>query len=330
MADRGEVELPDRSGWLELFGAVELVLALLSAMLIVFMIVMTRIPPPSGMGPNVSPMRLQILLPGVCIYGVAAVFWAVMGVGSIKGTRWARALTLIASWIWLVIGVMGFVMMLTMVPSMIRMINESGPAGQQPPPGVIQLMIAFQMALMGILAVAMPLTFVLFYGSASVKATVERLDLKVRWTDRRPLPILGMSLVLAFGALQAFAIIPMSTGMPFFGRMLYGTPMIIFTLAISIFMLYLAWAVWRLDIKAWFGALALLILGITSTVLTFRHIDLVDLYTRMGVPKEQLEQMKKFQFLQPGQMEWLFAIYLVIGLAFLWYVRRFFKPKPSS
>src|SRR5688572_2895992 len=48
---------------------------------------------------------LRMILPSVVTYLILAVTFISIGVGSMKARRWARALSLIMGWSWLVVGV---------------------------------------------------------------------------------------------------------------------------------------------------------------------------------------------------------------------------------
>jgi hypothetical protein len=220
-------------------------------------------------------------------------------------------------------GVAGFLVWLFMIPSMARMMRE---ASGNIPNDFIRVMIIFQVIFLSILLVVLPLVFVLFYGSRSVKATVEREDPKVRWTDKCPLPVLALCFCQVLGALQIAASVGMGIGIPVFGTFIQGTPMVIVTVGISLFLLYLAWASYHLKPAGWFGTLAMLILGTLSSVITFRHIDLIDLYARMGYQGKQLEMMKKVPAWTSAQMEGYIIVWALLGLGFLWYLRRYFTP----
>src|SRR5208337_5540265 len=55
--------------------------------------------------PDAPPVNHAAMLPGMAVYGLLAVALVWLGIGSIKARRWARALLLIFSWSWLIMGV---------------------------------------------------------------------------------------------------------------------------------------------------------------------------------------------------------------------------------
>ena len=97
----------DRSIGLIIFGALQIVMGCGCALLIPFMLLSLLVAPPAAAPMNAAPMNMQMMLPAVGFYGLAAVVLVSLGVGSIRARRWARALTLVLAWMWLVMGVMG-------------------------------------------------------------------------------------------------------------------------------------------------------------------------------------------------------------------------------
>ena len=53
-------------------------------------------------------MNVQTMIPGIVLYFVLAVALVWLGVGSIRARRWAWTLTVVLSWMWLIMGVVGF------------------------------------------------------------------------------------------------------------------------------------------------------------------------------------------------------------------------------
>ena len=69
---------------------------------------------------------VRMMIPGILFYTLLAVWFIWVGIGSIKARRWARALILISSWLWLICGVSGFVIILLLLPNMYDQMGESG------------------------------------------------------------------------------------------------------------------------------------------------------------------------------------------------------------
>ena len=54
-------------------------------------------------------MNVRMMIPGIALYLMLAVAFIWLGVGSIRARRWAWTLTVVLSWMWLIMGVAGFV-----------------------------------------------------------------------------------------------------------------------------------------------------------------------------------------------------------------------------
>ena len=70
------------------------------------------------------PTNARLMLPNVVLYTVLVVGMFALGIGSIRARRWARALTLVLAWMWLVLGVTTMVMMSVWMPRMLRLAGE--------------------------------------------------------------------------------------------------------------------------------------------------------------------------------------------------------------
>ena len=187
----------DRSTGLVIFGILTLLLGCLAGLLVPLMLFGQMM---AAKAPDAPPVNHAAILPAIGIYGGLAVALIWLGIGSIKTRRWARALLLIFSWSWLIMGVF-------MTGHAVRHEQVAGePAArcQNRPAGhaagnrtamVIGMTIFFFVAF-----VLVPAVWVFFYKSRHVKATCEARDPVTRWTDACPLPVFTASrpfLVLA-------------------------------------------------------------------------------------------------------------------------------------
>ena len=98
---------PDRGTLLVIFGVFQIILGLLAALMIPLMALgafMSRLGPAGGMRPGQ-------FFSGVATYGFIAAALLALGIGSVQMKRWARALTLVTSWYWLVMGALATVLL---------------------------------------------------------------------------------------------------------------------------------------------------------------------------------------------------------------------------
>jgi hypothetical protein len=312
----------DRKTGLVIFGILTLLMGVGCAFFVPLVIVGQTMSPKS---PDTS-RAIAVILPVVGVYGSLAVALVWLGIGSIKTRRWARALLLIFSWSWLITGVISLVVMAMLVPQFLQAIESAQPRGQaglsQATKSVIILIPALMML---IILLILPLIWVLFYGSKHVKATCLARDGVIRWTDRCPLPVLAVTLWLGFGGLM-MAIMPFAYHgvFPFFGQFVAGPIGMILYFGFALLWGYCAYALYKLDLRGWWLIVAGLCIFSLSSVLTYAHHDIFELYRLMGYPEEQIAQIQKFNFFKGGMMIWGSLIYTVPFLIYLIYIRKFF------
>ncbi len=239
--------------------------------------------------------NMAAMLSGIVLYGVLAVALIWLGIGSIKARRWARALLLIFSWSWLVMGIIMLVVMGFVMPKVFANLPSTGTANQPAmPPGAIGVAMVFMFLFFGIFFVLAPAIWVFFYNSRHVKATCEARDNVTRWTDTCPLPVLGLCLWLAF-SVPMMLMMPLAYHgvMPFFGSFLTGIPGTLLCLLVAAVWAYAAWLVYHLKPQGWWLILVALVVFMVSSLLTFARHDVLEMYQLMGYPQAQIDQMQK-------------------------------------
>src|ERR1035438_9907333 len=98
-----------------------------------------------------TPPNFSVLLPAVSIYGCMAVALIWLGIGSIKARRWARALLLIFSWSWLVMGVFMTATMPFFMTKVFANLPPDAKTGQPAmPPAALTVMIVFMVLFFGV------------------------------------------------------------------------------------------------------------------------------------------------------------------------------------
>ncbi len=299
MAD--ETHTADRSRGLVVAGVFQLLLAALSIALALFVaagfeLAQQRNPATAG----------GTLASALVVYGLAAVYFISTGVGSIRARRWARALGVVVSAVWFAAGAVSTTMLAIVLPKALK-------AAATPRTGVVS---SLAIALAVFLGIVVPLALFLFYRSASVRETCERRDPKARWTDRTPLPVLAVVLVVAFGSIAMLANLASPT-MSLMGKIVSGAPAAMTFFALALLGAFLAVQLYRLREAAWWTLVLLQIAGLIYGGVTLARTDFAEMARRGGSPA-------------------LSAIYrdpLVIGafvatwlayLAFLLYLRRYF------
>jgi len=265
-----------------------------------------------------TPVNVRMMIPSILFYALLAVWFIWMGIGSIKARRWARALLLVSSWIWLISGIGGLIIWSRFMPNMYGQMVQDG----QVPQSTANIMKLVMVGFMTVFYVIIPGVLILFYGNKNVKATCESRDPRVRWTDKCPLPVLAMSLIFGFWAGSMLFMGFYGWVFPFFGILLSGITGAGVVLVIILLLSYAAWGTYKLRIKAWWCAFLLTIAWALSMVITFSRISVWDFYEKMNFPEPQLNMMR--QYGMDSTMILFFGIWVVGFLGYLLYMRRFF------
>ena len=318
-ATGGGEEMKDRSAGLIAFGIVQIIIGAFCALMAPFMVlgaIMAATIEESASA-STSP---AMMIPGTLFYVVLAVWFIWMGIGSIKARRWARALLLVTSWMWLISGSVGLLLMAFLLPDLYDQMGDSGDL----PAAMARVVMVFTMGFMAFFYVLLPGVYVAFYGSRHVKATCERKDACVRWTDKCPLPVLAVSLTAAFCAVWVPAMGFYNWAVPCFGTILSGGSGAALMLVLMGLLVYVARGTFRLSLAAWWCATLMIVAWGVSVGMTFMRTGLMGYYEKMQIPTEQLELMSQSKWME-GPVLVVFTVgWMVVIVAYLIYVRRYF------
>ena len=299
----------DRSTGLIVFGILTILLGCLAGLFVLLML-FGRAMSAKTTG---APAPFSTILPAISIYGALAVALVWLGIGSIMARRWARALLLIFSWSWLIMGVFVLVCMTFFIPKILANMSSSGTSDHTAvSSAAIVMAMVVMLLIFGVFFVILPAVWTFFYNSRHVKATCEARDPVTRWTDACPLPVLGFCLWLVF-SVPMMLIMPIAGHcvMPFFGIFLTGMPGAILCLAIAALWSYAAWSLYKLEQRGWWLILIALCVFMASAVLTFARHDMMEMYRLMNYPEAQIEQIQKTGLLVGNRMGWLMVVFHV-------------------
>lgn len=280
-----EAGFKDKKVGLLVFGIILIIMGGLCGLLVPMMVlgvIASRVSGAEGAGVGVGQMVLAILM-----YAGLAGWFITMGIGSIKARRWARALILTSSWMWLVMGVSGFIFMMMFMPGMYEKMAENGDI----PHNVAMIMKTVMMIFMLFVYVIVPGAFVLFYGGRHIKATCKLHDPTRRWTDGCPLPVLALSILSLVWSASMLMMGCYRWTMPFFGTIISGLPGAMIALSVCSIFAYCAWGTFKLDVKAWWCMLVFIAVWFISAIVTFPRIDMLTLYEKMGMSEQQLQSI---------------------------------------
>ena len=314
--------LPDRSTRLMLFGIFQIVLGCLCGLIGLMMVVIFTIGP-LAKAPHGEAIHAQSMIPGIALYLVLAVAFIWLGIGSIRARRWAWALTVILSWLWLIQGVIAITAFVLFVgPMMSASIAQQA---KVPPQARVMIQVTVG-AVMACIYILLPAIFVIFYHRESVRATCQRRDPQVRWTDRCPLPAPALSVVMAFSVVSMPSAAVYGPVIPLFGVFLSGAAAAAAMLLITLALVYLGWGAYRLYMHAWWGTLLLGLAGTLNVAVTFLRSDLMKMYEQMRMPAAQLEIIRKSGMIEMMSRwaPWMGLVGGAVWLGYLLYVRRYF------
>jgi hypothetical protein len=313
----------DRHTGFLICGAVQIILGIMAAgaaPLMLLSVALARRADPAGH------MPLRNMIPVSLIYVGLAVVLIVLGVGSLQCKRWARALTLVASWLWLVMGTIGVLATLVIIPRLLRGAMASVPRQPDAPDTalIMSVVATFIIVFVAILYVVVPLAFVLFYGSRNARETVNHRDPVERWTDRCPLPVLAASALLLMGAVSYAGMVFSRPLIPFFGSYVTGVAGMAACLLLAFAWIVLAIRLYSLSLRAWWLAFVAHTLMSVSGAVTLLRLGLGPIYQQMQTPPQHMEMMRRLGLL--GSAPGYFGIVSgVLFLAYFLWIKRFFK-----
>jgi hypothetical protein len=325
-ATANEAGFKDRRAGLIAFGILQIILGVICALIVPFMVLGMMMSAPVSPNASVPQPDTRMMIPGLVFYLLLAAWFIWMGIGSVMARRWARALVLVASWMWLIAGVMATASMVFIMPGMFAQMNRN----DQMPEAMISIFKAVMFGVLAVFYVIIPGLLVLFYGSRHVKATCESRDPTVRWTDRCPLPVLALSVVSVIWACCMPMMGIYGWALPFFGLIVNGAAGAAVALVTILLLAYVAWGAYRLNIKAWWCAVAMVTGWGLSAGVTFSRVSLMDFYGKMNFPAEQIDLMKQ---MMPSGSSWLLLLmgaWFIILLGYLIYTKRFFDQQART
>jgi hypothetical protein len=314
----------DRSTGLLIFGILTLLLGCLAGLFVPLMLFGQMM---AAKAPNAPPVNHATMLPGMAVYALLAVALVWLGIGSIKARRWARALLLIFSWTWLIMGVCMTVVMPFFMSKAMANLPPNAKTGQpaMPPAAIIGMVIGMTIFL-GIFFVLVPAVWTFFYNSRHVKATCAARDPVTRWTDACPLPVLAISLWtwLAVPMMLVMSLTGLAV-MPCFGVFVSGLPGALFCLVIAAIWGWAGWWLYRLDVRGWWLILVAMVLFTVSALLTYAHHDIIELYQLQGMPQAQIDQIQKMGLFTGNCLSWFTALFTLPFLGYLLFIKKYLR-----
>jgi hypothetical protein len=314
----------DRSTGLMLFGVIQIILGLLAALFVPFVALAAFT---SRLTTGAGKMHPGQFIGTAGIYGAMAVVFLCLGIGSVQTKRWARALTLVTSWYWLIAGALMTVLLTAVLPVMVQsMLRMQQNATQAPAmdtsTGVMAIILTLIIVFAAFFLIVVPIAFVIFYSRSDVAETCRHRDPVERWTDRAPLPVLGACVVLAMQAMSSFVAGGTTPMFPFFGRYLFGVAAFACFMLVTVIDTYLAVAIFRLRPAGWWLAIVTTPIRLISMALTFWRADWAEAYAKMGLSDQQLNSNP---FFRNHILLWWSLLFVIIFYGYLIWLKRYFK-----
>ena len=277
--------------------------------------------------PGVTPPRVQDLIGGLAIYLFVTVAFISLGIGSIKARRWVRPIVLVFSWIWLVFGTVTFIAMCFTMKDVGRQFAATPGMSANSPgfqAGFYGVMITFMLATY----ILLPGVLIICYRGASVQATLEFYDPTPRWTDACPIPVLGLSAILALGAV--WMLVAQAQGIfLLFGFVIAGlAARVVLLITAALFALAARWT-YHLRQAGWTLAVAMIIVPAISAIITLLRVPLLEIYRMAGTPPAQLQILSQMRMLRSGWMALWVALSAGMTLGYAFWIRHPFTQKDN-
>jgi len=323
------VALPysDRSTGLTIFGIAQIILGLLAALMVPLIALSAFM---SRLAPGGVAMRPGQYISGSLTYIFVAAALVTLGIGSVQMKRWARALTLVTSWYWLIMGLLVTALLTAVLPVVMRsamraQANAAGAPSAEVSAGVMAVILTLVIVFIAFFLILVPIAFVVFYSRKDVAETCRHRDPVERWTDRAPLPVLGASTIFFTGAIYMLLVGVTTPMFPFFGKYLTGFAGAACFLALVGLDLYLAIALFRLKPLAWWIAAITVPVRILSMALTYGKADLMEAYSKMGWSDSQMQKLNANPIVHSHVALWWSLVSMVALWGYLVWLKRFFK-----
>jgi hypothetical protein len=307
---------PDRRTAITFFGVLQILLGLLfvgMALLIPVALTVTA----RSLNQDVDYLAA---LPSILVYLLLGATLGTLGVGSMRARRWARNLTLVLGWAWLLGGILSLLGLAWILPGLLRQMREI----QGVPASTQRAVIGIVLAIGSVFLFFIPGVLVLFYRASSVKATFEAHHREADWSEGCPFPVLTSSVwVLVSAVFFFFAPLRVHGTIPFFGTLLTGLPGALVYLLLAGLWGHAAWGLYHQRMSSFWSVFgSSLVLGVSSIV-TFLRVDPISMYERMGYSADQLEVMRRLSVFNGPGLALFTAVFVVPFLGYLIYLRRY-------
>jgi hypothetical protein len=194
------------------------------------------------------------------------------------------------------------------------------------PPGWILIVNLVVFGVVGFVYVVLPGGLVIFYRSPHVAATCRARDPGPQWIDRCPRRLVTLTIVWLLCALSILLMPAYDFIFPAFGAVLTGAAGAALWGVILVACVGIAVGSFRRAPWAWRAGMALSFAGGLSSSWTLLGMDFATITTLLGLPDEQEAMLTAIGILAGWQMALINAVIWTSFLAYMWTLRRFFRP----
>jgi len=286
-------------------------------------------PPAARLGAAAPVPTPLTVLPVILPFAVSAAAFIWTGIGSIRLRRWSRPLALSIAGIALFAG--GVIVLQFTATSLMTYLfgPQTTPApvrrGTTAPPSVNGAYLLGYVTGLLLVALGIPLVFFFAYRPRAVQQTLDEADPEPAWTDRCPLPLLGLAIALAYAAfITATSALTIDPAVAFFGTLLHREFAVADLLLLAVAFAGAAVLTYRLSPLGPWLAIALMTTAAASLILTGATFATQDPY---AAPRPTWSRASTFEIQQAAQLATTRGmintlLYLVPAVAYTLYARR--------
>ena len=268
-------------------------------------------------------------------YGGLGLLFLAVAYGCITYRRWARPFALTLGWGWVFMGITMLISLSVMMGGIKDMMGrtmekaaETSPNGAAMPAmdGIFTVIMVIYFVMILIFLIALPTVILWLQWGDDVRRTYESRDRKVRWTDRQPAPLIGMTIAATLFAACSLPYLFMMQS-PLMKAFLPDGPIQYAWLFIPFVWAYVAWGSYRRKIAAWILAVLALAAGVWFGLSAMSGTDWAMFFKEMGIPEKDLEDLTKMtdELYKPSRMGVLMIGSMLPMFGFLVWVLRYFR-----
>ena len=272
-------------------------------------------------------------------YGGLGLLFLAVAYGCITYRRWARPFALTLGWGWVFMGITMLISLSVMMGGIKDMMGrtmekaaETSPNGAAMPAmdGIFTVIMVIYFVMILIFLIALPTVILWLQWGDDVRRTYESRDRKVRWTDRQPAPLIGMTIAATLFAACSLPYLFLMQS-PLMKAFLPDGPLKYAWLLIPFVWAYVAWGSYRRQIAAWILAVLALGAGVWFGLSAMSGTDWAMFFKEMGIPEKDLGDLVTMskEIYTPSRMVVLMIGAMLPTFGFLIWVLRYFRRAES-